>query len=164
MPQPRRFKPLDGPLVHARYGIFVRHQPGAIARATLQYFAPQPRILVHIQHVHAGVRDPGRDENLERMLPGIEGLPGQACDQIHVEVGDAGRAQSLEVRLNHGAAVQPAARVRLAVDKRLHAQAYAIHARGHQRLQGCIRQLPRRALHGDFGIRVEIELPAQAQE
>src|SRR5208337_5459139 len=75
LPQSGRFKPLDGTLVHACNDIFVRHETGAIARATLQYFAAQARVFVYLQHVHAGVRDLGRDESCERLLPGGEGLP-----------------------------------------------------------------------------------------
>ncbi len=89
----------------------------------------------------------------KRLLPGREGLPRQPGNQVHAEVGDACRAQPPDILKHHRPAVQPPADGCLAVNERLHAQADAIYPGCGQRFQRLVRKLPRRALHGDLGIR-----------
>ena len=67
--QSRFPKPLDGPLIHPRNRIVARHEIGVIARSTLKHLAPQARILVHFQHVHAGVRNARTEQAPPATLP-----------------------------------------------------------------------------------------------
>lgn len=48
--------------------------------------------------------------------------------------------------------------MRFAIDEGLHAETHAVDARGNQCIEGSVGNLPWRALDGDFGIRVEMEI------
>jgi uncharacterized Zn-binding protein involved in type VI secretion len=55
--------------------------------------------------------------------------------------------------------------MRFAIDEGLNAKADAVHAGSNQRGKGVAGKLSRRALDGDLGIRIEIELrPHRAEE
>ena len=149
---------LDCLRVHPRNGIVGGHQLGVVAGAAGEHLAAQPGILIHLEHVDAGVRNAGVDEHIERLLPGGEGLAGKTGDQIHVEVANSSGTEAAKVIRNNCPAVQAAARLRFAIDEGLHAQTHAVHARSNQRVKRFVGNLTWRALDGDFGIRVEIEL------
>ena len=151
-------------LIHARNSIVGGHQLREVARAAGQHLAAQARVVVHLQHVHAGVRHAALHQHPQRLLPRSRRLPGQPRNQVHIHVCNSRGPQTLNVVEHHGARMQPAAHLRLAVNKRLHAQAHARNTRRNQSGQRLIGKLARRALYGDFHIRRHRKLPTHRRE
>ena len=60
--------------------------------------------------------------------------------------------------------MQPPGSRRFAVNERLHSQADAVHAGRNQRLQSLIGKLARRAFDSNFGVRLQVKLPAHGGE
>ena len=94
------------------------------------------------------------------LLPGGEGLPGEAGDQVEIEVGDSSGAEALEVVEHDRPAVQAAALMRFAIDEGLNAEADAIDAGLGERVEGGIGELAGSALDRDLGIGLDGEFGA----
>src|SRR5208337_776519 len=97
--------------------------------AASQHLPAQPRVLVHLEHVDAGVGDAGVNEYVERLLPGVECLAGEARDQVDVQVRDSCCTETAQIVRNNRPAVQTPAGMRLAVNEGLHTKADAVYAR-----------------------------------
>jgi len=57
-----------------------------VARSAGKHLAAKTRILVHLQHVNAGVRHSGVQQHGERFFPRGGGLSGKSGDQIDVRL------------------------------------------------------------------------------
>ena len=119
---------LDGRFIHASNRVVGWNQAGMVTRAALEHLPAQARILVHLEHIDAGVRDSAVDQYVKRFLPRCKGLAGQASNQIDVEVLDSGLAEAPQVLLHGSPTVQAAGFARFLVNERLDAEADPVRA------------------------------------
>lgn len=96
---------VDGAFVHAGDCVVGGDESGVIAGSAGEELAAEAGLVVDFEHVKAGVGNAGGDEFGEGLLPGEESLSGKAGDEIKVEVGDAGGAETAEVVEDDGAVV-----------------------------------------------------------
>ena len=64
-----------------------------VADAAGDQFAAETRLVIHLKHVDAGMRDAGFNQNCNGLLPGGEGLARKAGDQVDIEVGNPARSE-----------------------------------------------------------------------
>src|SRR5579864_7369505 len=121
-------------------------------------FTAEARVLIHFKHVHAGMRNAGCYEFVQRMLPACPRLVRQSGDQVHINIRNSGTAQPGDVVENGFAIVQAAYGSRFLVNERLHAQADPVHSASNEALQHFLRKRTRRALYGDFRAGVQLKI------
>ena len=159
-----RLQPLAGRRVPLRRLVLRGHGFRAVSRAVRQQLAAQPRIFIHLQHVHAHMRNAALNRHLDRLAPTRSRLPRQSDDQIHVDLLDARRAHPLNLAETYLARVHPPHRARLRIHKRLHPEAHAVHPQPQQLIERLVAHLPGRALDGDLRIRRYFELAAERRK
>ena len=123
-----------------------------VSRAPGHYLATQPRIFIHLEHVNARMRHACVDRLLQRLLPACFSLVRQPGNQVNIDVRNPRRPQPLDLFQRDLSRMQTRHARRLLVDKRLHAQAHAIHATREQRLDHFGRKRSRRALNCDLRV------------
>ena len=150
--------------VEAGYGVVGGDQIGVVAGTAGEKFAAEAGVFVDFKHVDAGVGGAGFGEDGEGFLPGGEGLPGEAGEQIEVDVGDACGAEAGEVVEDDGAGVEAAGGGGFLVDEGLYAEGDAVDAGGGEGGEGFVGDLAGGALDGDFGVGGEAEVGAHGGE
>jgi hypothetical protein len=58
-----------------------------VASAVGKHLAAQARVFVHLQHIDAGVGNGAGGQHRQRLIPGGVSLPGEAGNQVYIEVG-----------------------------------------------------------------------------
>ena len=132
---------------------------GVIARAARKHLAAQPGVLIHFKHVDAGMGNTGADEHVERLLPGGKRLTGQTCDQIHIEIGNSGGSQPPQDLPQQLPGCEDVHSTALRVSmKDWTPRLTRFTPAATSACKRVVGKLARRALDGDFGIRIEFEL------
>ena len=121
--------------------VVIGNKVRVIFRSAGNKFASQPRVFIHLQHVHADMRNArpiacsSEYSQLSRVWCGKPG------NQVHIEVADpALRSRSMSLSVFSRVCSRPPCR--FLVDKRLHSQAHAIHATRNQRMDDLVGQRP----------------------
>ena len=140
--------------------IVVGNKVRVIAAAAGQQLGAQPRVLIHLQHVHADVRYTAGEGIAKRKLPTLLGLVRQARDQVNANVADSSGSQPRNVVQRDGPRVQAADRRRLLVHERLHAQADAIDAAAQQGVDDLTGDGAGRTLDGNLGRWLDLKVLA----
>ncbi len=76
-----------------------------VARASGKHLPAQPRVLIHFEHVDAGMRHFSLDEHRQRLVPRSERLPGKPRDQIDIQIGNSCRRSRRRSFEDHGLAL-----------------------------------------------------------
>ena len=67
-----------------------------VTSAVRKHLPAQARILIDFEHINAGVGNAGVSQHGQRLLPGSNGLAGQAGDQIKIQIVNSRGAQPAE--------------------------------------------------------------------
>src|SRR5665213_2277519 len=132
-----------------------------IARSLGENLFAQARFLIDLQHVNADVLDVTGNRLLQRILPALPLLVRKPRNQINADVANSSVADPRNLRLALQPRVQSSNRRRLAIDKRLHPKADAVHAQPQQFVQRLVAELPRSALERDLSVPRQVELTTQ---
>ncbi len=114
--------------IHVGDGLLIRHHAHSVARTSCDHLSTQPRIFIHVEHVYAQVRHSCRDDLRERFSPALAGLMWKSCDQVDIDVVDAGGAKPINVMERDGSRVGASNGSGFVIHKRLHAEADAIES------------------------------------
>src|SRR5258708_6238144 len=141
--------------------ILSRYCRSTIPSSLPQHLAAKSRLVVHLEHIDTQVRSAARNPLLHRVPPALGSLMRKPGDQIDVDLIDAGCTNARKLHFALLFCVQSANRSGLAVHKRLHAEADAIHPLPQQFVERLVRKLYRRTLERNLCVAGNIELPAQ---
>src|SRR5947209_14921317 len=99
-----------------------------VTDAARYHFPTQARVFVDLEHVDTDVGHAGSESDVQRLAPACGGLARKSRDEIDADVVNAGGAEPINIGEDSFAIVHPADGAGFGVDKRLHAQADAIHS------------------------------------
>ena len=126
---PHARQPLHRRLIEISDSIFPRHIPRPIPRSQHQQLAPQPAVLIHLQHVNRNMRNAQPLHPIERLLPTSLRLPRQPSNQIDADRFNPRRPQQPNLLLDNLRRVLSSRPRQLLLHKRLHAQTHPIDPR-----------------------------------
>ena len=104
---PCSVQPFACSLIKIRRQVIVGNKVCVIFRSSSDQFASQARVLIHFKHVHAHMRDAGRNRLLQRIFPALSRLVRQAGNQIDIDIADPGLAQPFDIAQSLFPRVQP---------------------------------------------------------